>query len=52
MHHSFLNDAQVTLINKTQASHPAKREYFWMRTLKHTTLMFECSVDILVLVTI
>lgn len=26
MHHSFLNDAQVTLINKTQASHPAKRE--------------------------
>ena len=26
MHPSFLNDTQVTLINKTQASHPAKRE--------------------------
>ena len=26
MHPSFLNDTQVTLINKTQASPPAKRE--------------------------
>lgn len=26
MHPSFLNGTQVTLINKTQASHPAKRE--------------------------
>ena len=27
-HHVFLNDAQVTLINKTQASDPTKTEYF------------------------
>ena len=33
-HHGFLNDAQATLIDKTQASDPTKREYFWMRTLK------------------
>ena len=30
--HGFLNDTQVTLIDKT--SDPTKREYFWMRTLK------------------
>ena len=33
-HHGFSNDAQVTLIDKTQASDTTKREYFWMRTLK------------------
>ena len=38
-HHGFLNDAQVTLIDKTQASDTTKREYFWMRTLKHTSNM-------------
>ena len=27
-HHGFLNDAQVTLIGKTQASDPTKRECF------------------------
>ena len=32
-HHGFFNDAQVTLIDKTQASDLAKREYFCMRTL-------------------
>ena len=26
-------DAQVALTDKTQASYPTKREYFWMRTL-------------------
>ena len=25
---------EVTLIDKTQASEPTKREYYWMRTLK------------------
>ena len=38
-HHEFLNDAQVTLIDKTQASDLTNREYFWMRALKHTTHM-------------
>ena len=33
-HHGFLNDAQVTLIDKTQASDLTKREYFCMRALK------------------
>ena len=33
-HHGVLNDAQVTLIDKTQTSYPTKRNYFWMRTLK------------------
>ena len=30
----FLNDAQITLIDKTQASIHTKREQFWMRTLE------------------
>ena len=33
-HNGFLEDVEVTLIDKTQASDPAKREYYWMRTLK------------------
>ena len=33
-HHGFINDAHVTLIDKTQASDPTKRDYFWMTTLK------------------
>ena len=33
-HHRFLEDVEVTLIDKTQASDPTKREYYWMRTLK------------------
>ena len=33
-HHGFLEDVEVTLIDKTQASDPTKREYYWMRTLK------------------
>ena len=32
-HHGFLEDAEVTLIDKTQAPNPTKREYYWMRTL-------------------
>ena len=31
--------AQVPLIDKRQASDPTKREYFWMKTLKHTIRM-------------
>ena len=31
--HGFL-DVEVTLIDKTQASDPTKREYYWIRTLK------------------
>ena len=27
-------DVEVTLIDKTQASNPTKREYYWMGTLK------------------
>ena len=30
----FLEDADVILIDKTQAYDPTKREYYWMRTLK------------------
>ena len=33
-HHGFLEDVEVTLIDKTQASEPAKRKYYWMRTFK------------------
>ena len=33
-HHGFLEDAEATLIDKTQASDTTKREYYWMRTLK------------------
>ena len=33
-HHGFLEDVEVTLIDKTQASEPTKREYHCMRTLK------------------
>ena len=33
-HHGFLEDVEVILIDKTQASDPTKREYYWMRTLK------------------
>ena len=33
-HKGFLEDAEVRLINKTQDSHPTKREYYWMRKLK------------------
>ena len=35
----MLNDGDVTLINKTQASDPTKKEYFWMEPLKRTTHM-------------
>ena len=33
-HHGFLEDVEVTLIDKTQASDLTKRKYYWMRTLK------------------
>ena len=33
-HQSFLKDVEVRLIDKTQASDPAKREFYWMRTLR------------------
>ena len=31
-HQGFLKDAEVRLIDKTQASDPTKREFHWMRT--------------------
>ena len=31
---SFVKDLEVCLIDKTQASDPAKREIYWMRTLR------------------
>ena len=37
--HGFLNDAQTTL-NKTQASDPIKREYFWMKIWIHLSNSF------------
>ena len=33
-HHEFLEDVEVTLIDKTQASGPTKRKYYWMRTFE------------------
>ena len=33
-HQGFLNDVKVRLIDKTQASDPTKREFYWMRTLR------------------
>ena len=33
-HHGFLEDVKVTLIYKTQAADPTKREYYFIRTLK------------------
>ena len=31
-HHGFLEDIEVTLIDKTQTYDPTKRECYWMRT--------------------
>ena len=33
-HQGFLKDVEVRLIDKTQASDPTKREFYWMRTLR------------------
>ena len=30
----FLKDVEVRLIDKTQASGPTKREFYWMKTLR------------------
>ena len=30
----FLKDVEVRLIDKTQASDPTKREFYWIRTLR------------------
>ena len=30
----FLKDVEVQLIDKTQASNPTKREFYWMRTFR------------------
>ena len=42
-HRGFLNDGQVILVDKTQASDPNKIEYFWMRTLKS---YYPCGLNI------
>ena len=34
-HQGFLKDVEVRLIDKTQASDPTKREFYWMRTLRN-----------------
>ena len=33
-HEGFLQDLSITLIDKTDACYPKKRENYWMRTLK------------------
>ena len=33
-HQGFIKDVEVRLIDKTQASDPTKREFYWMRTLR------------------
>ena len=32
-HQGFFKDVEFRLIDKTQASNPTKREFYWMRTL-------------------
>ena len=49
-HQGFLKYVEVWLIDKTQASDPTKREFYWMRTL--TTLypdglILKVTIDIL-----
>ena len=39
-HHGFVEDVEITLIDKTQASDCTKGKYYWMRTLK--TLYPDC----------
>ena len=34
-HQGFLKDVEVRSIDKTQASDPTKREFYWMRTLQN-----------------
>ena len=36
-HHSFLEDVSITLINKTDRSHPLQRENYWRSNLKTMT---------------
>ena len=33
-HHGLVNDCEITLIDKTDFSDPARREFFWIRLLK------------------
>ena len=33
-HHGLLEDCEIRLIDKTDPSHPTRREFFWMRRLK------------------
>ena len=33
-HQGFFKDVEFRLIDKTQASNPTKREFYWMRTLR------------------
>ena len=33
-HQGFLKDVEVRLIDKTQASDPTKKKFYWMRTLR------------------
>ena len=33
-HQGFVKDVEVRLIDRTQASNPTKREFYWMRTLR------------------
>ena len=33
-HHSLLNGCEIIIIDKTDASDPTRREFFWMRLLK------------------
>ena len=33
-HQGFLKEVEIWLIDKTQASDPTKREFYWMRTLR------------------
>ena len=46
-HHGFLEDVEVTLIDKTQASEPTKREYYQMRTLSFKALQFHVHTSLL-----
>ena len=45
-HKVFLKYVEVRLIDKTKGSDPAKREFYWMRTLCHDFVLLSCHVPV------
>ena len=45
-HKVFLEYVEVRLIDKTKDSDPAKREFYWMRTLCPDCVFLSCHVPV------